>query len=103
MDSALNSPSPTFDVQLIVQLTNEKGDMVREQVVTQPGKLSFLHLKGGKYGIRAIVDSNGDGKWTPGNYWQHRQPESILFFEKILELRENWDMEEKWKIDTKKN
>ena len=102
-DSALNSQPPAFKVQLIVQLTNEKGDVEREQVVTQPVKLSFLHLKGGKYGIRAIVDSNGDGEWTPGNYWQHRQPESILFFEKTLELRENWDMEEKWKIETKKN
>ena len=102
-DSALNSQSPDFDVQLIVQLTNEKGEMVREQVVTQPGKLSFLHLKGGKYGIRAIVDSNGDRLWTPGNYWQHRQPEAVLTFEKTLELRENWDMEEKWKIETKEN
>ncbi len=87
-----------FHTPLIVQLTNEKGDMVREQVVTRPGKISFLHLKGGKHGIRAIVDSNRDGKWTPGNYWQHRQPEAVLFFEKTLELRENWDMEEKWNI-----
>lgn len=93
----------TFHSPLIVQLTNEKDDIVREQVVTQPGKISFLHLKGGKHGIRAIVDSNRDGKWTPGNYWQHRQPEAVLFFEKTLELRENWDMEEKWDIEIKKN
>lgn len=92
-DSILTPP-------LILQLTNEKGDMLREQVVTRPGKHSFTHLKGGKYGFRAIVDSNGDGRWTPGNYWQHRQPEKILFFEKTLELRENWDMEEKWNLDS---
>ena len=85
--------------RLIVQLTNEKGDMVQQQIVSEPCKISFLHLKGGKYGIRAIVDSDGNGVWTPGNYWQHRQPEKILLFEKTLELRENWDMEEKWSIN----
>jgi hypothetical protein len=45
------------------------------------------------------VDNDGNGAWTPGDYWQHRQPEKVLLFEKTLELRENWDMEEKWTID----
>ena len=89
--------------QLVFQLTDEKGETVQEHTVTRPCKLDFLHLKGGKYGIRAIVDSDGNGRWTPGDYWQHRQPEEVLFFEKTLELRENWDMEEKWKVETKKN
>ena len=77
----------------------EKGDMVLQQVADKPGKLTFQHLKGGKYGLRAIVDTDGNGAWTPGDYWQHRQPEKVLLFEKTLELRENWDMEEKWTID----
>lgn len=81
---------------LIVQLTNEKGETVKELTALKPGKYTFLHLKGGKYGIRAIVDSDGNGAWTPGNWWHHRQPERVLTFDKTLELRENWDMEEKW-------
>lgn len=84
--------------RLIVQITNEKGDMVQQQVVDKAGKYSFLHLKGGKYGVRAIVDSDGNGVWTPGDWWHHRQPEQVLLFPKTLELRENWDMEEKWTI-----
>lgn len=84
--------------RLIVQITNEKGDMIQQQVVDKAGKYSFLHLKGGKYGVRAIVDSDGNGVWTPGDWWQHRQPEQVLLFPKTLELRENWDMEEKWTI-----
>ncbi len=88
-----------YPTPLIVQLTNEKGETLRQHTATQPGKLSFIHLKGGKYSIRAIVDTDHNGRWTPGNYWQHRQPENVLLFEKTLELRENWDMEEKWEID----
>ena len=99
----LESGDTLFPSPLIFQLTNEKDETVQQQTATRPGKLAFLHLKGGKYSIRAIVDGNGDGKWTPGNYWQHRQPEEVLFFEKTLELRENWDMEEKWNLGNKKN
>lgn len=84
--------------RLIVQLTDEKGETVKELTVTQPGKCPFPHLKGGKYGVRAIVDSDGNGVWTPGDWWQRRQPERVLTFGKTLELRENWDMEEKWAI-----
>ena len=84
--------------RLIIQLINEKGDMVQQQVVTSPSKISFLHLKGGKYSFRAIFDRDSNSLWSPGNYWLHRQPEEIIKFEKVLELRENWDMEEKWLI-----
>lgn len=98
-DSTSSHPSSLFP-HLIVQLTNERGEMVRQQIVSQPCKLSFLHLKGGKYGVRAIIDLDRNNQWTPGNYWQQRQPEKIIHFEKTLELRENWDMEEKWEIGT---
>ena len=45
-----------------------------------------------------MLGNDGDGKWTPGDYWQQRQPEPVIYFNKTLELRENWDMEEKWEI-----
>ena len=83
---------------LIIQLTNEKGDVLRKQTVTQSGRITFSNLKGGKYNIRAIFDTDGNQQWTPGDYWTMRQPERVLYFEKTLELRENWDMEEKWTL-----
>lgn len=85
-------------VPLLIQLTNEKGDLLRQFVVTHDQKLTFSYLKGGKYNLRAVLDNDGDGKWTPGDYWQQRQPEPVIYFNKTLELRENWDMEEKWEI-----
>ncbi len=85
-------------VPLLIQLTNEKGDLLRQSVVTHDQKLTFSYLKGGKYNLRAILDNDCDGKWTPGDYWQQRQPEPVIVFNKTLELRENWDMEEKWEI-----
>lgn len=83
---------------LLVQLTTESGNLILQKTVIEGQQITFPHLKAGKYAIRAIVDSNTDGEYTPGNYWQHRQPERILQFGKTLELRENWDMEEKWEL-----
>lgn len=84
--------------RLVVQLLNEKGDILAERLSDHPGKLSFLHLKGGKYSFRAIIDTDGNHVWTPGNWWLHRQPEEVILFDKTLDLRENWDMEERWTI-----
>ena len=98
-DSAnLPSDSTSDSRQLLIQLTNEKGDMLQQRIISENQQLTFPNLKGGKYGFRAIVDTDGNREWTPGDYWQRRQPERVILYEKTLELRENWDMEEKWTI-----
>ena len=85
-------------VIFLIQLTNENGDKILQRPITKSQRLTFPNLKGGKYKFRAIVDTDGNLEWTPGDYWLRRQPERVIFFEKTLELRENWDMEEKWAI-----
>lgn len=85
-------------VPLIVQLVNEKGDLIMQRTCNMAETMVFPHLKAGKYSFRIIVDSNSDGMWTPGDYWQHRQPEEVLYYNKVLDLRENWDIEERWKL-----
>ncbi len=60
--------------------------------------LSFPHLPAGDYRLRAIIDRNSDGRWTPGDYRQQRQPEQAVMFEKTLSLREKWEMEEHWTV-----
>ena len=82
---------------IFIELTDESDKLITRQLL-QDSRVSFPHLRGAKYAIRAIVDLNNDGGWTPGNFWSHRQPEPILRFEKVLELRENWDMEERWDL-----
>ena len=93
------SDSLTDTIPLLIQLTNEKGDKLQQRAITHSQRLSFPNLKGGKYGFRAIVDTDGNSEWTAGDYWLQRQPERVIYFEKSLELRENWDMEEKWSIE----
>lgn len=81
---------------IVCQLLDEKDQVLRELPFAPT--LTFANLKAGKYRLRAFVDLNGDSKWTPGDYWQHRQPEPVFHFSKSLDVRENWEMEEKWEF-----
>ena len=81
---------------LLVQLLNGNGDVVRQVTLAEPGTAAFPHLKAGKYTFRLVNDTDGDGCWTPGDYWSGRQPEEVVYTGKVLELRENWDMTERF-------
>lgn len=86
-------------VPTLLQLISEDGKTTfRQYTITHDTTLSFLHLKAGKYRIRAIEDTNHDGIWTPGDYYCRRQPERVVYFDKTLDLRANWDMEERWEV-----
>lgn len=92
--------------QVLVQLTNEKGDVLHCQAIgmdkmapgANPVKVSFMHLAAGKYKVQIILDRNSNGEWDAGDYWEHQQPEEVYYFEKTLELRQNWDIEEKVEV-----
>ena len=84
---------------LVVEVLDSKDTVVQHSTVNrQLSILKFLHLPAGNYRLRAVVDRNADGRWTPGDYRQQRLPEQTLMFEKTLSLREKWEMEEKWII-----
>lgn len=85
-------------IPIFIELTDASDKVIRQHKLIADEKVTFSHLKGDKYNLRAFIDYDGDGIWSPGDYYAHRQPEPIFRFEKTLELRENWDMEEKWPI-----
>ena len=47
----------------------------------------------GEYTIRVLSDDNRDGKWTPGNYSQKKQPEKAVTLPQKLGIRADWDNE----------
>lgn len=77
---------------VIVQLTNEQGEVKAEQFSTKPELLDFRDLNGGKYYIRVIYDSNENRKYDPGNYLKKQQPERVSYFPDLLDVRAGWDL-----------
>ncbi len=77
---------------LIVQLTNEKGEVKYEQYTTKPEMLDFYNLNSGKYFIRVIYDANKNGKYDTGNYLKRIQPERVIHFTMEEEIRPDWGL-----------
>ncbi|MFD0990234.1 Ig-like domain-containing protein [Mariniflexile jejuense] len=74
---------------LIVQLTNEKGDVKAEKYTTKPETIDFLNLQPSTYYIRVIHDTNGNGIFDTGSYLKKIQPEKASHFKEI-EVRADW-------------
>jgi uncharacterized protein (DUF2141 family) len=83
---------------VIIQLLGEKGVVIDQQSITTEQKVNFGLLRPGKYGLKAIMDVNGNGRWDTGQFIKKIQPERVLVHPKIFEVRTNWDLEETWDL-----
>jgi len=92
----VNTPDASLDY--VLELINERGSVFR--TITFRGNLNtkIEKIVPGKYYLRLLQDTNGDGKWNTGDYMKKQQPEKILFNNKPLDIRQNWDFDAEWNI-----
>ena len=86
--------------QVVVQLTDENGKVLRQQSITQRQEVMFDYLAPAKYKLRAILDADGNGKWSTGNYHRHTLPETVIDYKDPLDLKAGWDidLDEAWQL-----
>ncbi len=79
---------------VIVQLASDKGETKRELIHTQAegATFDFKYVDPGNYYVRVIYDTNANGIWDTGDYWQKTQPEEVIYMQKPLEVRKNWEI-----------
>ena len=77
---------------IIVQLTDEKGVIKGEIKSNDQSNIAFELVSPGEYLIRVIYDSNANGRWDTGNFLLKTNPEEIIYFPDLLEVRPNWDI-----------
>ena len=53
----------------------------------------FKNIRPGSYFIRAIVDKNMNGVWDKGNIIKNIEPEKIIYFKSLVEIRSNWELD----------
>ncbi len=89
--------------QIVVQLTNESGKMLKEEIITTRQEVMFEHLMPAKYKLRAILDADGNGKWSTGNYHRLTLPETVIDYKDPLEIKAGWDidLEDVWDLNQK--
>lgn len=83
---------------VVLEVLDDKDTVVVSRCVMTSGEVRIPHLKAGTYRVRAVLDTDGNGIWTPGDYWTDSQPEYVIYYSKSLQVREKWELEERWSL-----
>lgn len=92
------SIKPNFKENYILQLY-KKDKLVNESYLSNEQKKQYKYLLPGSYSLKLIVDRNEDKKWTTGNYLEGLQPEKVIFYEKEISIKANWDNDINWIVN----
>ncbi len=84
--------------QSIIQLLDEKNNLIFEKLVTGTANIEAPFLEPAGYILRVIIDANKNGVWDTGNYLESIQPEKVLYYSEVIELRANWEIETLWNL-----
>lgn len=83
---------------LIVQLLNNKENIIAEKKLRNQGIAEFPMIEKGNYRIRIIYDLNGDGMWTTGDFNLKRQPEPVSYYPGEIEIKIDWEIQQDWDV-----
>ena len=83
---------------VIVELTNEKGDVLATEYTESSSKVEFNLVEPSLFWLRIIYDDNKNKKWDSGNYLEKRQAEEVVYFSKAIDVRANWDVEQAFDV-----
>ena len=92
--------SGTINENFILQLVNEKDEIVRQHDGKSDYTGVFSEVDPGIYRIRIVFDRNGNKLWDGGDVMRRVTPEKIYYHTEIITVRANWDVETevKWLI-----
>lgn len=80
---------------VIVQLLKaDKNELVEEIYALVDQEFIFRNLTPAKYKVRLIYDDNKNRKWDTGNFLLKLQPEKVVYYPSILDVRANWEVTE---------
>lgn len=88
-----NKPAAKFWIQFL----NEKGDVQFSRFTTE-AQHHFKEIKPGKYGLRILVDNNGNGYWDAADFANQTYAEEVYMFPKEIEIRPLWENKETWNL-----
>ncbi len=77
----------------------DKSDKPFRKSFVKGDKVRFQDLLPGEIYARMVIDENGDGMWTTGNYEDKRQPEMVYYYPGKWVIRAYSDHMEAWQLD----
>ncbi len=89
---------PTYPMSYILQLMTDKEEIKREVYFSSDTTFTFNYLLPGDIILKIIYDANGNKKWDGGKFIHKIEPEWVVFYNKKLTIRANWEIQEEWKL-----
>ena len=84
---------------VIIELTNEKGDIVKASAYTESKtEIEFNLLEPSIYTIRAIYDDNKNKEWDTGSYLEKKQAEEVIYRSEERDVHANFDYHEEFDL-----
>jgi uncharacterized protein (DUF2141 family) len=85
----------TKEEHFIVQLLDKSNNVVR--AIEDNKNATFEDVIPAEYQIRLIIDHDGNGEWSPGNFFRKTEPEPTIYYlnEKdnpTINLKANWEV-----------
>lgn len=85
--------------QYILQLLDNSKKLIEQKTINQNSTETFINLNEGKYSLVLIFDENKNNQWDTGNYLKKKQPEKVIVYSEIIDVKPGWDMDITWKIN----
>lgn len=82
----------TRETKYIIQFLNKDYQLKYEFQTNSDIEINKKYMDPDTYFIRIIQDKNGDGMWNSSDIKNRIQNEEIRFYDRTLELRANWDV-----------
>ncbi|PCI98024.1 MAG: hypothetical protein COB15_06740 [Flavobacteriales bacterium] len=89
--------TPNFSENYIIELY-KKDKLIKKSFLQDSADIKYNYLLPGEYKMKLIIDGNNDQQWNTGNYIKGLQPEKVIFYEKEIKIRANWDNDISWII-----
>ena len=82
----------------ILQLLKEGKVVSQKTFEGDSFKHNYNQLAPGQYQLKLIYDENNNSKWDTGIYLKHLQPETVVFYDGEISIRQGWDINLTWKL-----
>ncbi|MBK9390563.1 MAG: hypothetical protein IPN68_10320 [Bacteroidetes bacterium] len=84
---------------MIIQLLDKtEKNLIREAKRNGDGKVEFPLLEPGNYRAKIIFDTDGNGKWTTGDFTKGRMPEAVSYYSKEIEVKAKFEIDQDWDV-----
>lgn len=85
----IHVPSQYYGKKYLLRVSTEKDSIYQQPIIDT--SVTIRRLNPDKYNIRIIEDVNENGKWDTGDLFAKKQPELVIPYTDVIELKAGWE------------